>query len=303
MRENSKLGQPTYLHIGREEWIFASLEKEAYRKNWTKLWFTVLPYPERNRVVVHDIRSSLPFDDDSFDAVYASHVFEHLKPDEGKRFIGELIRTLRPGGTCRVSVPDLERVARGYVESLHLAISEPSDENFCNYDWSVLEVIDQMLRDKPGGRMFEYIERGYFNRDYLRKRFGAVFDQFIDRSQPRELNRRMRHGSRFRKAFSEGPTGLFYALIRKLKLLAWRTDPRKTKEAHLWMYDCLSLRLLMERAGLGEVVKREFNTSAIRGWQSVKFDECSLSGCEFEPSLYLEGRKSECGIGGSASTA
>ena len=46
---------------------------------------------------------ALPFDDDSFDAVVAAEVLEHLPEDE--RAMAELVRVLRPGGQIAVTVP------------------------------------------------------------------------------------------------------------------------------------------------------------------------------------------------------
>jgi SAM-dependent methyltransferase len=46
---------------------------------------------------------ALPFEDDSFDAVIAAEVLEHLPEDE--RAMAELHRVLRPGGQIAVTVP------------------------------------------------------------------------------------------------------------------------------------------------------------------------------------------------------
>jgi len=55
---------------------------------------------------------SLPFDDDSFDAVVSRLVFHHLPGDMKRRALGEMARVLRPGG--RLLVADLASpAARG----------------------------------------------------------------------------------------------------------------------------------------------------------------------------------------------
>jgi len=65
------------------------------------------------------------FPDDEFDAIYASHVLEHLAPrgplETGLR---EWHRVLRPGGRLYVSVPDLDVLARLYVDRERLDANE-----------------------------------------------------------------------------------------------------------------------------------------------------------------------------------
>ncbi|WP_083924591.1 class I SAM-dependent methyltransferase [Lamprocystis purpurea] len=56
----------------------------------------------------------LPFPDCSIDAIFSSHVFEHLFLDEVKKLIRECYRVLRPQGICRVVVPDLEKIVARY---------------------------------------------------------------------------------------------------------------------------------------------------------------------------------------------
>ncbi len=56
-----------------------------------------------------DCRRSLPFDGGSVDAIFAEHVFEHLDPKAGAKFLSECRRCLRPGGVVRIVVPDAGR--------------------------------------------------------------------------------------------------------------------------------------------------------------------------------------------------
>lgn len=57
-----------------------------------------------------DLCKPLPFADNSVDAIFSSHVFEHLFMDEVENLIQEIYRCLVPGGVCRVVVPDLEKI-------------------------------------------------------------------------------------------------------------------------------------------------------------------------------------------------
>jgi SAM-dependent methyltransferase len=66
------------------------------------------------RFVHHDLRHGLPFPDGSVDFLYSSHALHHLYRAEAAKLLAEGIRTLKPGGTIRIVVPDLE-----YIMSLY----------------------------------------------------------------------------------------------------------------------------------------------------------------------------------------
>ncbi len=55
------------------------------------------------------------FEDNSVDVVYASHLYEHLTQESAKLFMEEAYRTLKPGGVCRIVVPDLYQISKRYI--------------------------------------------------------------------------------------------------------------------------------------------------------------------------------------------
>lgn len=57
-----------------------------------------------------DIRQ-LPFDNDSFDVIFSSHVLEHFNRAEHPKLLAEWVRVLKPGGEARICVPNLEWAA------------------------------------------------------------------------------------------------------------------------------------------------------------------------------------------------
>jgi predicted SAM-dependent methyltransferase len=49
-------------------------------------------------------------------AIRAEHMIEHLTWDEAKTCVQEMFRVLVPGGCCRICTPDLEGIARAYLD-------------------------------------------------------------------------------------------------------------------------------------------------------------------------------------------
>lgn len=70
-----------------------------------------------DQVVVHDLKKGIPAPAASVDAVYHSHVLEHIDRDAVPGFFADIARVLRPGGVHRIVVPDLERYAHEYLDS------------------------------------------------------------------------------------------------------------------------------------------------------------------------------------------
>lgn len=50
----------------------------------------------------------LPFDDNSIEYIYTSHMIEHLFPFDARNFFRECFRILKPGGTFRIICPDID---------------------------------------------------------------------------------------------------------------------------------------------------------------------------------------------------
>ena len=60
--------------------------------------------------------TELPFEDESFATVYASHLIEHLGyQEELPKALAGIHRVLKPGGKLMVSVPDLDTLAALFV--------------------------------------------------------------------------------------------------------------------------------------------------------------------------------------------
>ena len=70
-----------------------------------------------------DLRRPLPFAEGQFSAVYSSHTFEHLHRQEALALARECRRVLRPGGICRLVVPDLAAMIQRYLQGASVSTS------------------------------------------------------------------------------------------------------------------------------------------------------------------------------------
>lgn len=64
-----------------------------------------------------DVIAGLPIGPESVRMVYCSHVLEHLALEECRQTLRNVHRYLVPGGTFRAVLPDLEWLARCYLDS------------------------------------------------------------------------------------------------------------------------------------------------------------------------------------------
>jgi predicted SAM-dependent methyltransferase len=135
-------------------------------------WVNIDLVPTSPDVMACDLARGFPFPDDSFDALYSSHVLEHFDPQTGANLMRECRRVLAPRGVCRIVVPDLENQAATYLQKLRVArLDDPVSES--EYDWALLELIDQMVRTKSGGMMHDYLIKDHLPANhFLEERIG-----------------------------------------------------------------------------------------------------------------------------------
>lgn len=62
-----------------------------------------------------DIVRGLPFESESVDGVYCSHILEHLAADDMGKALQNTFKLLRPNAYFRIVVPDLKQLAKNYV--------------------------------------------------------------------------------------------------------------------------------------------------------------------------------------------
>lgn len=253
---------------------------ERFHPEWTNLDM-VSAGPQ---VQAHDLTQGIPFSNETFDAVYHSHVLEHLGRQAAEKLLRECYRVLKHGGIVRVAVPDLERIARLYLQSLESAEAGASGAE-AHYDWMLLELYDQTVRVRPGGEMLEGARNATAEqREFLRQRLGGELDRMLKaaKSQPDEADTRPAAAMSMRRA-------LLRLLVGSDGVAAYDLGRfRLSGEVHQWMYDRFSLRRALLKAGFNHVRRVEAAESAIAGWASFHLDT-EPDGSVYKPdSIYME---------------
>lgn len=215
-------------------------------------WLNFDVVPTAPGVKRWDLRRGLPFAEGEVDAVYSSHVLEHLNYEEAKRFIRDSWRILKPGGILRIFVPDLEQTTRAYLAELD-ALREGKQTDSANYDWLKLELLDQLVRHHSGGAMASYLLNPNIpNPDFVRSRIGQEAENFFKIAQQPQTTKRflkkilkpLRHPREFLAKI------LIWPILGKRGADALDVGLfRLSGEAHLWMYDSYSLKVLIEGCG------------------------------------------------------
>lgn len=91
-------------------------------------WQLTDAFPNHKSILRVDIRS-LPYEDSSVDAIYASHVLEHIPRGDTRNAVKEWARVLKPGGWIRVAVPDINYAAQ-------LLVDNPEDHDKIELAWA-----------------------------------------------------------------------------------------------------------------------------------------------------------------------
>jgi SAM-dependent methyltransferase len=243
-----------------------------------------------------DLGKPLPFADVSVDALYHSHVLEHLSREQAQQLIAECARVLRPGGILRVVVPDLETAARLYLEKLSATAAGGAA---LEYEWALIQLLDQMVRTRPWGEAGDFLRRPEARANaFVRTTAGtATLAHFTpgEISPPRNFWSRLRHHRPvlfWRRKWRETRLALARLFLTPSEKTAFTEALfRAEGELHRWMYDRVSLRRLLQERGLIEVAQVTAHESRIEGFAAFRLDVTEANEVRRPDSIFVEAVK------------
>ncbi len=271
-------------------------------------WVNVDFIKTHESVIAHNLLEGIPFEDHSFDVVYHSHVLEHFTKVGAVDFIKECQRILKPNGVIRIAVPDLEGIARSYVEQLDL-IDSGNKSSIENANWMRLELIDQMVRMTSGGEMVNYLQKDELtNEEFVFQRIGEEGKNLRKMILSKTKGSSIGNSQEVKREFKVNPFRFFTTKYYRSKLRNYFLKPeleriiqnnrfaevgkfRLSGEVHQWMYDRFSLSELLINAGFTDTKVCTSYESAIPEWIKYELDQ-KADGTIIKPdSLFMEARK------------
>ena len=79
-------------------------------------WVNIDGWPTRATDYVHDLRNTLPLQDETVELIFTEHVMEHIEFNIAQRVLADFFRVMKPKGRLRIVVPGLQQCCRAYIE-------------------------------------------------------------------------------------------------------------------------------------------------------------------------------------------
>lgn len=273
----------------------------SYHTDWINIDFV----SNSKDILQYDLKKGIPFDDNEVDVVYHSHLLEHFSKDDANKFIKECYRVLKPNGVIRVAVPDLEAIVTGYLDKLQKAL-QGDEAAKADYEWLMLEMYDQTVRNYSGGEMANYLfNEKICNEEFVYSRIGEegkkIRKDFLE-SKNKEMHvnkneKNQKNGNVFNKIFNRFKNILKSSLLReeiefynKHKEESRIGAFRLSGEIHQWMYDRFSLSELLKSWKFKNIEVKSAFESNIIDWNKFQLDV--TEGILRKPdSLFMEATK------------
>jgi predicted SAM-dependent methyltransferase len=270
-----------------------------------KDWINIDKFSYSKDVTPCDLKKGIPYPDSYFDVVYHSNLLEHFSKNEAFLLLKDCYRVLIPGGIIRIATPNLEEIVKIYLKSLE-EIRNGSEKWTYNYEWILLEMYDQTVRNKSGGEMLNYfLKDKIINEEFVLKRCGTEAKKLIEygkkilneknagipvkRCAKNRVIKKIKNIVLNKKYLRE----FFIKKILKEEYKALTIGRfRLSGEIHQWMYDSYSLSKLLSDSGFGNIIQRTAFDSYIKNWCSYNLDT-EVNREIYKPdSFYMEAIKS-----------
>jgi hypothetical protein len=255
---------------------------------WVNLDYSTLN-PQVQRA---NILGTLPFKDETVDAVYCSHFVEHVPRIHLPGFLSECQRILKSGvGIARFVLPDFEEICREYLR-------QRESGNHTKADFVVLEMLDQCVRVESGG------ELGALYKSLKEKPDTNIAEYIYERcgeNISHSYHYTTRPENRWFGLFKNPAKVLphlerkycrFISLLLPSSFREQNISFAQVGEKHAWLYDERQLSSLLKKAGFVKIVRMSFDTTSIPNFPlqplDVSTDGSPRKGKE---SMYLEAFK------------
>ena len=262
--------------------------------------WTNIDYVGRDGVLAHDLLKGLPFPDESFDVVYHSHVLEHISKPDAVSFIRECYRVLKPNGTLRVVIPDLELLVRNYLGKLE-EVRLGSEKEYVNYEWTVIHLLDQLVRANSGGEMARFLsERNDLDLEFIIDTCGDEVAEIARESRAKKIKTPLKNNGSATTKKKSRIKGIIRQTLKvicnKYKKVQCSDEDefdkqvafRRTGEVHQWMYDEISLKKLLLDCGFINILLTSATESSIENWSSFNLDTSKDGSIFHTDSLFME---------------
>lgn len=154
------------LNIGAGDWSY----KGWINLDYSSKWYSKIQ--KNNQYIEYDIRKDkLPFEDDTVDCIFCSHVIEHIEDEFIYKLFDECYRVLKKGGIVRFACPDAEFLWQ---------MTKCGKDYWCwrkkwcdkvGIDFNSLRPVDFLVREIATSKMIGYI-RG--NKDDYEEAFNNM---------------------------------------------------------------------------------------------------------------------------------
>lgn len=266
-----------------------------------KDWINLDLHSSSPDVRVCDLTKGIPLQSDTADALYSAAVLEHIRIANVNSFLLECQRVLKPGGIIRIAVPDFEQQVKTYLTQLETAKRGDTVADW-RREWMIIEMIDQVGRERSGGSMAAILSQTEgIDEDFVAQRIGEEGRDLINSLK----NKQLLADPDFTNSRYHLVRGRFIGrwivkwLLRSSDLeadLAALEVGRfrlRSGELHRWVYDTLSLKNRLAKAGFVDLAVCSHGESCIPNWETYHLEVNKGGRVEKPDLLIVEGKKAD----------